>query len=334
VDENILIGPPQIMGKSPGGLKLFRDIRKIATQDGTVLIAGESGTCKRLVAMAIHTQSARQKGPFVVVSLSSIPKEFTEAELFGYGKGGLTDTSKERKGKIEEAKGGTLFLDEISELDMHMQERLCNLLQGKEAAYSSRKSASRPDVRIIGATSKNLKNTVTKGQFREDLFKAFRTVFKIPSLRERKEDIVPLAGYFLNNAVDRFKTGPKELSREARDFLVRYDWPGNIRELESTIKKAAILSNSPIIGKRDLLVADVDSCSIREFLEEKLKRYLKEMTKLENCNLYDTVLSEVERSLIAIVLRETEGNQLRAAKILGINRNTLRAKIREYKIRI
>jgi two-component system nitrogen regulation response regulator GlnG len=156
----------------------------------------------------------------------------------------------------------------------------------------------------------------------------------IPPLRERKEDISYLSKYFLAEAVRKFETGPKEFSKEAMDFLTKHDWPCNVRELENTIKRAVILSNSMVIGKKELMLEDVGSCSIKDFLEEKLKRYLKDMIKLENCNLYDTVLSEVEKSLITIVLKETEGNQLRAAKTLGINRNTLRSKIREYKIRL
>lgn len=335
VDREILTQPPQIMGKSHKIIKIFKEIKRIASKDLTVLISGESGTYKELVAKAIHYNSPRHNGPFIALSLSSILKELAEIELFGYGKGRSTGGYEKRIGKIEEASGGTLFLDEISEMDVNLQEKLFNFMQNKELRLPDQKSSFQSDVRIIGTTCKNLKEFVKKGQFREELYDAFNAVhIKIPSLRERKEDILPLASYFLKQTIERFETGPKELSKEAKDFLQKYDWPCNMRELENTIKRAAILSNGTVIGGKDLLIEDVGSCSISEFLEEKLKRYLKEMTKLENCNLYDTVLSEVERSLIAIVLKETEGNQLRAAKTLGINRNTLRAKIKEYKIRI
>ena len=176
---------------------------------------------------------------------------------------------------------------------------------------------------------------VKKGQSLFDLFKAFHGVhIRIPSLRERKEDILPLVQYCMDEAARKFDTGPKELSKDARDYLLKYEWPGNVRELENMIRRATILSQGPLLDKKDLLMADIGSCSIREFLEEKLKRYLKEMMKLETCNLYDTIRSEVERSLIDIVLHETKGNQLKAAKTLGINRNTLRSKLKEYKIRI
>jgi two-component system nitrogen regulation response regulator GlnG len=320
------VRPPQIMGKSLKMLKVFKEIKRLASKDLTVLISGESGTYKELVAKAIHYNSSRLNGPFVAISFTSIPKDLIEGELFGYEK---------KPGKIEAANGGTLFLDEISEIDMDLQAKLLHFIQNKEFSLLNSNKPIKSDVRIIAATDKSLKQAVTQGQFRKDFHGCFNTSYiKVPSLKERKEDITPLAKYFLEEAVRKFETGPKEFSRDARDFLVKYDWPGNVRELENIIKRATILSNSPVIWKKDLMTEDVCSYSIKEFLEEKLKRYLKEMTKLENCNLYDTVLSEVEKSLIAIVLQETGSNQFKAAKTLGINRNTLRAKIKEYKIRI
>jgi DNA-binding NtrC family response regulator len=336
VDRNTLIHPPQIMGKSPKIIRVFREIKKFATNDDlTVLISGENGTYKELVAKAIHYNSPRQKGPFVVINLASTPRELAAAELFGYGKGSSAGSSGKKVGKIEAAAGGTLFLDEISEMDTGLQAKFLRFLQDKERGQQGSSSPSISSARMICATSKDLKEIVAKRQFGEDLYNALCGVhIKVPPLRERKEDILFLAQYFLEESVGKFETGPKELSKEAKDFLVKYNWPWNMRQLESTIKRAAILSNGKVIGKKDLLLEDVGSCSITEFLEEKLKHYLKEMTKLENCKLYDTVLSEVERSLISIVLKETEGNQLRAARTLGINRNTLRAKIKEYKIRL
>ena len=335
VDKDMLVRPPQIMGKSPKMLKVFKEIGRVALKDLTVLISGESGTYKELVAKAIHYYSPRLNGPFVLMSFTSIPKDLIEGELFGYEKNAFKGAAEKKIGKIEAANGGTLFLDEISEIDMDLQAKLLHFIQHKEFSLLGSNKPIKSDVRIIGATDKNLKQAVTKEQLRKDFYDCFNTLhIKMPSLKERKEDIVPLAKYFLEEAVRKFETGSKEFSRDARDFLVKYDWPGNVRELENIIKRATILSNSPVIGKNDLMREDVCSYSIKEFLEEKLKRYLKEMTKLENCNLYDTVLSEVEKSLIAIVLQETKNNQFKAAKTLGINRNTLRAKIKEYKIRI
>jgi DNA-binding NtrC family response regulator len=331
VDRNTLIHPPQIMGRSPKITRVFKEIRKFAPKDDLfVLISGENGTYKELVAKAIHYNSPRREGPFVVINMASTPSELAEAELFGKDSSG--GSAGKRIGKIEEAAGGTLFLDEITAMDSGLQGKFLRFLQDKERSEHGG-SSSRAGARMICATSKDLKETVAKRRFGEDLYKTLCKVhIKVPPLRERKEDILFLAQYFLGQSVEKFETGPKELSKEAKDFLVKYNWPWNTRQLESTIKRAAILSNGKAIGKKDLLLEDVGSCSIAEFLEEKLKHYLKEMTKLENCRLYDTVLSEVERSLISIVLRETQGNQLRAARTLGINRNTLRAKIKEYKI--
>jgi len=335
VDTDILIQPPQIMGKSPKMLKVFRNIGRIAIKDLAVLISGESGTYKELVAKAIHYDSLRLNGPFVAVSFVSIPNDLIEAELFGYEEGASTGATEKRTGKIEEASRGTLFLDEISEMDLKLQAKLLHFIREKEFIPFNSNNSFKADVRIIAATNKDLKEAVANGKFIEDLFNSFNHLhIKLPPLRERKEDILPLAKHFLKEAIRKYETEPKELSKDAKDFLTRYDWPGNVRELENTIKRATVLSRGAVIEKKDLLLEDIGSYSIKEFLEEKLRRYLKEMTKLENCYLYETVLSEVESSLITIVLKETGGNQLKAAKTLGINRNTLRAKIKEYKIRI
>lgn len=323
------------MGKSPKILAVFREIKRVASKDLPVLISGESGTYKELVARAIHNNSPRQEKPFIAVTLSSIPDRIAIADLFGCEKGADSGPYEKKPGRIRDANGGTLFLDEIFEMDGDTQEKLLSFLQSNKCRTRPGETPAAANVRMISATTKNLKEGKNNGHFRKDLCDLLSGVhIKIPPLRDRGEDILPIAKYFLKEAVAKFETGPKEFSKEAKDFLVDYEWPGNIRELENTVRKAVILSNDPVIGKKDLLVNDVGSCSIEEFLEEKLKRYLKEMMKLERCNLYETVLSEVEKSLIHIILRETGGNQLRAARALGINRNTLRAKIREYKIHL
>ncbi len=325
---------PQIVGRSPKILKVFKDIGRVASKDITVLITGESGTGKELVAKAIHHNSNRRNRPFVAINSASIPKDLLEAELFGWEKGAFTGAKEKRAGKIESANTGTLFLDEISELDMNLQAKLLRFMQDKRFSPLGSNKEVEADVRILGATNKDLKDTVSKGRFREDLYYRFNVVqIKLPALSERREDIVALAKHFMKEAERKFDTGRKELSREAKDLLLRYNWPGNVRELENAIKRACVLSNGTIIEKRDLLLEEPGAGSIKEFLEEKLKHYLKEMTEMDNCRLYDTVVSEVERALIKIVLNETKGNQLKAAKTLGINRNTLRTKIKEYKIK-
>ncbi len=333
MERDILLKPPQIMGSSPKILKVFREIKKIAPKSSALLISGEPGTYKELIARAIHYGSQRKNGPFVIADLSSTPRDLMGSEIFGSNHTAEGDSDKNRTGKIDEAQGGTIFLGDIADTDTSFQQKLFSFLK-KEKSGSNEKGRT-SDTRIICSTTNNLKDHAAAGQFQEGLYSILNAIhIKVPPLRERKEDILQLGRYFLQETVEKFETGPKEFSKDARDFLVKHEWPGNIRELESTIRKAAIVSNGPVIRKKDLLIDDVGTYSIKDFLEEKLRKYLKEMTKLGNCHLYETVMSEVEKSLITIVLKETEGNQLRASKTLGINRNTLRAKIKEYKVRL
>jgi len=215
-----------------------------------------------------------------------------------------------------------------------LEAKRLRVLQEKEFSSIGSNEVKKADVRIIGATNRNLTEAVSKGQFREDLYYRFNVVqIKLPPLRERKEDIPLLARNFLKESVQKLETGEKELSKESREALTRHDWPGNVRELENVIKRACVLSSGPIIEKKDLLIDEDSSWSVRDFLQEKLKRYLKDMTKAASFNLYETVIAEVEKALIAIVMKETNNNQLKTAKILGINRNTLRSKIKEYRIK-
>jgi two-component system, NtrC family, nitrogen regulation response regulator GlnG len=325
---------PQMIGKSPRMLKVFKDIGKIAAKDITVLITGESGTGKELVAKAIHYNSSRSLDPFIAINSASIPKDLLESELFGYKRGAFTGAVKDKKGTIETANKGTLFLDEISEVDPDLQAKLLRFLQEKEFTPLGSNETVKADVRIIGASNKDLAAAVQSGLFREDLYYRFNVVqIKLPPLRERKEDIPLLAKSFLRETTVKLETGEKELSKDAKTLLLKYDWPGNVRELENVIKRACVLSSGTIIENKDLLIEENSSYSIKDFLEEKLKHYLKDMTNISNCNLYDTVLSEAEKALISIVFKETNGNQLKTAKVLGINRNTLRSKIKEYKIK-
>jgi len=325
---------PQMIGKSPKMLKIFKDIGKVATKDITVLITGESGTGKELVAKAIHLNSSRSLAPFIAINSASIPKDLLESELFGYKRGAFTGAIKDKKGKIETANTGTLFLDEISEIEPELQAKLLRFLQEKEFTPLGSNETLKADVRIIGASNKDLAAAVHNGQFREDLYYRFNVVqIKLPPLRERKEDIPLLIKNFLRESVEKLETGDKELSRDAKALFLKYDWPGNVRELENVIKRACVLSNGTIIEPKDLLIEEDSSYSIKDFLEEKLKHYLKDMTNISNCKLYDTVMSEVEKALINLVLKETNGNQLKTSKVLGINRNTLRSKIKEYKIK-
>lgn len=335
MDTDFQIRLFQIMGRSSKVQKIFREVKKQASKNNAVLISGANGTYKEIVAKAIHYSGSHRDDLFIHVNLSSVPKDRAEYELFGYKKEPNETADKDGTYKINKTKTGTLFIEEISEMNQSLQEKMFQFMNNRGFSSNDILKFSNSNARVIASTSKNLKDMTAKGLFKEDLYKTFKSAhIRIPSLKERREDILHLAKSFLKENVDKFETGPKEFSKDAKEFLQKYDWPGNIRELENVVKRASILSNNPVISKKDILMSDIGSCSLKEFLEEKLKRYLKEMSKLDNCNLYDTVLSEVEKSLIIIVLQETGNNQLKAAKILGINRNTLRSKINAYKIPI
>ncbi len=329
-DESI---PFQMVAKSRAMLKVFKEIGRVAPRDVTVLISGESGTGKELVARAIHNNSRRKLGPFIAINSASIPKELLEAELFGWAKGAFTGAVEKTAGKIQAADGGTLFLDEIAELSIDLQAKLLRFLQEQEYSPLGSTKIIKADVRIIGATNKDLTMCIKNGQFREDLYYRFNVIeINIPPLRDRKDDLIPLARHFLKESIAKFSLPPKDFSKDAEKCLQNYDWPGNVRELENAVKRASILTKGSLIEKKDLFTDDFNSSSIKEFLEERLRGFIDEMSRLENSDLYGTVISEVEKALFSLVLKETEGNQVRAAKLLGINRNTLSKKVREYKL--
>jgi two-component system nitrogen regulation response regulator GlnG len=322
-----------MIGKSKGMLKVFKEIGRVAPKDVTVLISGESGTGKELVAKSIHNNSTRKIGPFVALNAAAIPKDLLEAELFGWEKGAFTGAHEKTPGKIMAADGGTLFLDEISELDINLQAKLLRFLQEHEYSPIGSSRTIKADVRIVGATNRDLKACVKSGQFREDLYYRFNVIeITLPPLREREEDIKTLSMHFLAEASRVLDLPQKDFSRDALRALQGYNWPGNVRELENTIKKAALLSRGSLLEPKDLFSDAYTAGSIRDFLEGKLNGFLKQMKNLESSNLYDTVTMEVEKALFAIVLKETEGNQVKAARILGINRNTLAKKLKLYKM--
>lgn len=323
----------QIIGSSREMLKVFKEIGRVAPKDVIVLITGESGTGKELVARAIHNNSKRKFGPFIAVNSASIPKELLEAELFGWEKGAFTGASEKKTGKIQAADAGTFFLDEISELDIELQAKLLRFIQEKEYSPIGSNSNIKADVRIIVATNKDLMTCIKNGLFREDLYYRLNVIeIKLPPLRERREDILLLARHFLKESIRLFDLPPKNFSKDAEKSMLEHEWHGNVRELENTIKRASILSKGSLIERKDLFGNDYDACSIKELLEGKLGGMLNKMIKVEKSNLYETLLSEFEKALFAIALHETKGNQLKAARMLGINRNTLNKKIRLYRL--
>jgi transcriptional regulator with PAS, ATPase and Fis domain len=294
--------------------QIIEVIKVVAKSNATLLITGESGTGKELVARAIHTQSYRKDKPFIAVSCGALPESLLESELFGHEKGAFTGAHAQRRGKFEAAHGGTLFLDEIGEMSANIQAHLLRVLEEKELTRVGGNDLIKVDVRIISATNKDMKKAIANGSFREDLYYRLNVVtIELPPLRERKDDILLLADYFLKRFASENKKDITGFSPEATECLLKCSWPGNVRELENAIERAVILTQSPRIEAADLP-------------EEKLV--------LTYPVSPGRSLRDVEQKCIANVLNETNGNCTQAARILGISRVTLYNKIREYGLNV
>jgi two-component system nitrogen regulation response regulator GlnG len=328
-----------IIGKSKPMQEIYKILGRVAPTDVTVLITGESGTGKELVARAIHYNSPRVGKDFLALNCAAIPGELLESELFGHEKGAFTGATDRKIGKFEQASGGTLFLDEIGDMPLELQAKLLRVLQEKEITRTGGSSSIPVDVRIVAATNQNLREKVAAREFREDLFYRLNVVpIAIPALRERRDDIPLLVEFFLDRAREDLNVGVQGCTREAMAHLKRHDWPGNVRELENTLKRAALLSSDQMLTPSDFpgLVPEPARKEAEESLEaliaNKLTTTFAPMDVNELNNLYQMVLHQMERPLITIILEKTRGNQVRAAEILGINRNTLRKKIQTLDI--
>jgi two-component system nitrogen regulation response regulator GlnG len=327
-----------LVGNTPAMQEIYKTIGRVAESDATVLIHGESGTGKELVARAIHYHSKRAGRPFVAVNSAAIPSELLESELFGHEKGAFTGAVIRKIGKFEAASGGTMFLDEIGDMSLPLQGKLLRVLQEREFERVGGTESIRTDVRVIAATHQNLEKAVREKRFREDLFYRLNVIqLNIPPLRKRKDDITPLAEYFMQ----KHQAGqgkPRVLTPETLKILRAYDWPGNVRELENAVQRAITLSQGDKIFP-DALPPQIFkpghgvALSFENFLEEKLSDLVDRMGGLEVGDIYSMVIQRVEKPLITLVLKKTEGNQVRAANLLGINRNTLRKKIKELGVK-
>jgi len=318
-------------------LRVFKAIGRIAPRPVTVLIRGESGTGKDLVARAIHRNSDRGDGPFVAINSASLPRDLLEAELFGSRKGAFTGAEADRLGKIRAADGGTLFLDEIGEMSLETQARILRVIEDGMVTPLGAETPVRVDVRLITATHQNLERAVEGGTFREDLYYRLNVArIDLPPLRERRQDIPLLAEHFLRKAQAGLGLGPKTFGEGVPEYLSRRSWPGNVRELENTIVSTLLAARGPVVQVADFEERHpaAQPMTLDHFFAERLEGLLGSISKMDRFNLYDTVLAEVDRSLISLVLKHTRGNQLHAARILGINRNTLRKKITRLKIRV
>jgi two-component system nitrogen regulation response regulator GlnG len=331
-----------IIGRTDQMQQVYKMIGMVADRDVTVLIEGESGTGKELIARAIHRHSKRAKRPFVTVNCAAIPHELLESELFGHEKGSFTGATATTVGKFQQADGGTMFLDEVGDMDLNLQAKLLRVLQEKEFYRVGGRDSIRVDVRIIAATHQNLEVAVTQKRFREDLYYRLNVVpVYLPPLRERRDDIPLLIDYFLQRFETDLGTGRKFLSNEARDLLLTYHWAGNIRELENVIKRAMVLTTSSVILPQHLPEAirggvkeEDESDVLRRLVERKTRALLLNVQAVGTGEIYHMILDEVERLMLQVVLDETDGNQLRTADLLGINRNTLRKKIRTLGVEV
>ncbi len=342
-----------LVGRSPAMQEIYRVLARLMQTDLTVMINGESGTGKELVARALHDFGRRKRGPFVAINMAAIPKDLIEAELFGHEKGAFTGAGQRGVGRFEQSEGGTLFLDEIGDMPMEAQTRLLRVLQQGEYTTVGGRELIKTDVRIIAATNKDLFGLIRAGLFREDLYYRLNVVpIKLPPLRERSADVPDLARHFLAVA-EREGLPRKTIDLEALDRLQRYNWPGNVRELENVIRRLAALTpqdtiTAAVIEPVLLPVKGAESArsekgaeamthgdSLSELVERHLAgTFAKFHPDLPPDGLYDRVLRELELPLITGILHATRGNQVQAAQVLGINRNTLRKKISDLDIRI
>ena len=336
-----------LIGRSPAMQNIYRIMARLMATDLTVMIFGESGTGKELAARALHDYGKRRHGPFVAVNMAAIPRELIESELFGHEKGAFTGAVARGVGRFEQAAAGTLFLDEIGDMPLDAQTRLLRVLQQGEFTTVGGRLPIKADVRIVAATHRDLRQAIRQGQFREDLFYRLNVVpIRLPALRERSEDIIELARHFLVQSAPAGEAA-KVLDAAAQQRLREHPWPGNVRELENLMRRIAVLYSQSVIGA-DIIESELagsaplaaeEGAPRSESLSEATERHLRQYFTahrpgLPSSGLYDRVLREVERPLLGIALEATRGNQIRAAELLGINRNTLRKKIRELDIEI
>ncbi len=338
-----------LIGRSPAMQEIYRTLARLIGTDLTVMITGESGTGKELVARALHDYGARKSRPFVAINMAAIPRELIESELFGHERGAFTGAGQRHVGRFEQAEGGTLFLDEIGDMPLEAQTRLLRVLQEGEYTTVGGRSAIRTNVRIIAATHRNLRRLVSQGLFREDLFYRLNVVpIRLPPLRQRTEDIPLLARHFLSE-VEKEGLPAKRIDEAAMGRLVDYRWPGNVRELENLVRRLAALYSQELIGL-DVIEAELSEAPAMveegqaeshdgESLGGSVERHLRDYfaahkDRLPPPGLYDRILREIERPLLTLSLDSTRGNQIKAARLLGLNRNTLRKKLRELDIQV
>ncbi|RUV14938.1 nitrogen regulation protein NR(I), partial [Mesorhizobium sp. M1A.F.Ca.IN.022.04.1.1] len=339
-----------LVGRSAAMQDIYRMLARMMQTDLTVMISGESGTGKELVARALHEYGRRRGGPFVAINMAAIPRDLIESELFGHEKGAFTGAQNRSTGRFEQAEGGTLFLDEIGDMPMEAQTRLLRVLQQGEYTTVGGRTPIKTDVRIVAATNKDLRTLINQGLFREDLFYRLNVVpLRLPALRERSEDVPDLVRHFFKQgASEGLQT--KRISAGGIELMKRYPWPGNVRELENLVRRLAALYSQDEISA-EIIEAELktgersvvpdggalipDDLSIGQAVEHFLQRYFASFAgDLPPSGLYQRILAEVEYPLVLASMTATRGNQIKAAELLGLNRNTLRKKIRELGVNV
>jgi two-component system nitrogen regulation response regulator GlnG len=336
-----------LVGRSPAMQEIYRVLARLMQTDLTVMISGESGTGKELVARALHDYGKRRAGAFVAVNMAAIPRDLIESELFGHEKGAFTGANNRSSGRFEQAEGGTLFLDEIGDMPMEAQTRLLRVLQQGEYTTVGGRTPIKSDVRIIAATNKDLRQLIQQGLFREDLFFRLNVVpLRLPPLRERTEDIPDLIRHFFTQ-IEREGLPAKQIDIAGLDRLKHYRWPGNVRELENLARRLAALYPQETITaavlegelSQPILLGGEEAAGSEGNLGAAVERHLAAyFAGFEDgrppAGLYHRVLREIEYPLLSAALAATNGNQIRAAELLGLNRNTLRKKVRDLDIQV
>ncbi|HIG39920.1 MAG TPA: nitrogen regulation protein NR(I) [Gammaproteobacteria bacterium] len=324
----------EIIGKAPAMQEVFRAIGRLSKSNVTVLINGQSGTGKELVAHALHKHSPRADKTFIALNMAAIPHDLVESELFGHDKGAFTGANQAREGRFEQANGGTLFLDEIGDMPPETQTRLLRVLSDGEYYRVGGHQPLKSDVRIIAATHQNLEDLVSQNRFREDLYHRLNVIrIHIPSLRERQEDIPLLTSYFLQSAAEELNEDPKTLTRQTMNFIMNLPWPGNVRQLENFCRWITVMATGNEVVIDDLppeLVRDKDQGNRSENWEKSLRTWARRQlsqSKPGDPGLLLSALPRFERILIEAALKETGGRKNDASILLGWGRNTLTRKI-------
>jgi DNA-binding NtrC family response regulator len=331
-----------LIGSSEPMREVYRITRKVAPTSATVLLTGQTGTGKELIARALHELSPRATGPFIRVNCGALSESLLESELFGHTKGAFTSAIDTRTGRFEAAHGGTVFLDEINSVSYQLQVKLLRVLQEHEFERVGDTKTIKVDCRVIAATNVDLTDEITEGNFREDLYYRLNVVpIYLPALRERPDDIPALVNFFLRRYAEQNELDPSRVTTAALNYLTQYDWPGNVRELQNYVERALVLSSNNEIDVDDLprhvrglapmRITRPDSNDIDSLCTELVSRGIS-MVPDGDRDVHSAVVNRVEREVILQVLRQCQGVQTRTATRLGINRNTLHKKIEEYNL--